>query len=157
MTNGSFRGKPTKSHIIWSRQTRDGATKKQFDHGHFEKWATHCGFDFEQATRVDHDRGDEPRTQYRCVFKWGRIDGETIELGDEEWSLGSQRTPRTFIELDSEGLARVKGWEFETVMDITEMRHKGPELLIKTAGGDKKRLNGRKFMKHPRKRQRDRR
>jgi hypothetical protein len=155
VTDGSFRGKPSKSHIIWTRQTRNGAASKKFDHDHFEKWASHCGFDFEQSTRVDHDRSDEPRTQYRCIFKWGRIESETMEMGDEEWSLGSQKTPRTFIELDGEGLARVKGWEFETVMDVVEMRHKGPELLIKTADGTQKRLNGRKFVKHPRERQRD--
>lgn len=156
MTNGSFRGKPSKSHIIWTRETRNGATNKQFDHAHFEKWVDHCGFDFQQATRVDHDRADEPRTQYRCVFKWGRMEGETMELGDEEWSLGTQKTPRTFIELDDEGLARVKGWSFETVMNVTDMRHKGPELLIVTASGDKKRLNGRKFVEDSRERQRDR-
>jgi hypothetical protein len=155
VTNGSFRGKPSKSHIIWTRETRNGATNKRFDYEHFEKWTEHCGFDFDTTTRVDHDRADEPRMQYRCVFNWGNVSEETIEFGDEEWSLGNQKTPRTFVEIDSEGLARLKGWNFETVLDITEMRHKGPELLIKTAGGDKKRLNGRKFVEHPRKRQRE--
>lgn len=156
MTNASFGGRPSKSHIIWTRETRNGATKKRFDNDRFEKWATHCGFDFETATRVDHERAEEPREQYRCVFKWGKIDTETIELGDESWSLGEQKTPRTFIEIDDAGMARVKGWNFETVMDVKKMRHKGPELLIETADSDQKRLNGRKFVKNPRKRQRDR-
>lgn len=154
MTDGSFRGKPSRAHIVWTRQTRDGATTKQFDHDRFEKWANHCGFDFERETRVDHDRAGEPRTQYRCVFRWGQSGGETAELGDEEWSFGNQKTPRTFIELDERGLARVKGWSFETVLDVAEMRHKGPELLIETASGDRKRLNGRKFVEVPRERQR---
>ena len=155
MGNRSFRGKPSKSHIIWKRTTRDGVETRRFDENHFEKWANHCGFDFETATRVDHDRAEEPRKQYRVVFRWGKIESDTIEFGDEEWSLGSQKTPRTFIEVDSEGHARVKGWEFEAVVEIREMRHKGPELLIKTENNGAKRLNGRKFVEHPRKRQRE--
>lgn len=91
MTTGSFRGKPTKSHIVWGRQTHNGPTKKTVDCDRFEKWATHCGFDSEQATRVDHDH--EPRIQYRCILKCGRIEGETMDLGDEKWSLGGQKTP----------------------------------------------------------------
>lgn len=155
MTDGEFRGKPSKSHIIWERETRKGVTKKRFDSDHFRKWARHCGFDFETTTRVDHDRADEPRDQFRVVFKWGTTDGEQIEFGDEAWEFGEQKTPRTFIEVDEAGLARVKGWRFERVLDITMMRHKGPELLIETATGEKKRLNGRKFVTHPRKRQRE--
>lgn len=155
MRKRSFRGKPSKSHIIWARETRDGVGKKLFDSVHFEKWVKHCGFDFETEVRVDHDRGGEPREQYRCVFTWGETEGETIELGEEEWTMGRQKTPRTFIEIDSEGKARVKGWRFETTVDIVQMRHKGPELLIETADGDRKRLNARKFLTHPRERQRD--
>lgn len=155
MTRGSFRGKPSKSHIIWTRETRDGVQQKRFDHEHFEKWTNHCGFDFDTTTRVDHDRGDEPRPQYRCVFKWGEISDEKIEFDDEEWSLGHQKTPRTFIEIDGTGIARIKGWEFETVFDIVELRHKGPELLIRTASDDTKRLNGRKFVEKPRDQQRE--
>ncbi len=49
----------------------------------------------------------------------------------------------------------MNGWEFETLTDIIEMCHKGPEPLIEAADGVKKRLNGRPFMKHPRERQRD--
>lgn len=155
MAKKSFRGKPSKTHIIWTRTTRDGAESRRFDESHFQKWATHCGFDFETATRVDHDRSETPRTQHRVVFRWGTIESETIELGDEEWSLGSQKTPRTFIEIDDTGSARVKGWEFETVVGIREMRHKGPELLINTENNGSKRLNGRKYVEHPRERQRD--
>ena len=93
MTGGSFRGKPSNSHIIWTRETRDGATKRRFDHDHFRKWADHCGFDFETATRVDHDRADEPRTQYRCVFTWETMAEETIEFGGED--EGGERLERT--------------------------------------------------------------
>jgi hypothetical protein len=141
-----FRAKPSKSHIIWTRSTRDGATRKRFDDDHFEKWATHCGFDFERTNRIDHERGSAPRDQCRCVFSWGKMSEESIELDGESWDFGDQKTPRTFIE---------KGWEFETVYDIKTMRHKGPELLIETATKGNKRLNGREFVSEPRERQRD--
>ena len=154
MTTGGFRDKPSNSHIIWTRETRDSVQKKRFDESHFEKWANHCGFDFEISKRVDHARAEKPREQYRCVFKWGQTSSESIEFGDEEWELGNQKTPRTFVEIDAEGMARVKGWQFETVLDIAEMRHKGPELLIKTADGSKKRVNGRRFVTKPRDQQR---
>lgn len=153
MSDRTFRGKPSKTHIIWTRETRDGATRKRFDEGHFKKWADHCGFEFETATRVDHDRADDPRTQYRCVFAWGTVESESVEFGGEEWEFGEQRTPRTFIEIDETGMARVKGWSFESVYDIVELRHKGPELLFRTAGSKAKRLNGRRFVTDPRERQ----
>jgi hypothetical protein len=156
MKSGGFRSKPSPAHIVWtSGGGRESAGKIRFDHEHFEKWASHCGFEFETDSRVDHDRAEEPRNQYRCVFAWGETAGETIEMGDEQWSLGTQTTPRTFIEIDEKAEARVKGWSFETLFDVVEMRHKGPELLIRTASGDRKRLNGRKFLTDPRSQQRD--
>jgi len=156
MKRRGFRSKPSPSHIIWTRGAGgDTGGTKRFDDAHLEKWARHCGFDFEREQRVDHDRADEPREQCRVVFTWGATDGETISLDGEEWSMGTQQTPRTFVEIDSEGLARVKGWTFESVLDVREMRHKGPELLIVTADGDKKRLNARKFVEDPRERQRE--
>lgn len=153
MTDGSFRGKPSKAHIVWTRETRKGTCRKRFDHDHFKRWATRYGFDFETETRVDHDRSDDPRTQYRCVFSWGNMSGDTIEFDDQEWSLGEQRTPRTFIEVDASAGVRIKGWEFESVLEVVEMRHDGPDLLIETADGEKKRVDGRKFVTHPRNRQ----
>jgi hypothetical protein len=42
-----------------------------------------------------------------------------------------------FIELDKEGLARVKIGDVEEIYNIVEMRHDGAALLIKTAGGEK--------------------
>lgn len=156
MKSGGFRSKPTPTHIIWVRGgARESGGKKRFDDRHFEKWANHVGLDFERETLVDHERADEPRMQHRVVFTWGQTDPETISLGEDEWSLGTQKTPRTFIEVDEAGLARIKGWSFETVLDVVDMRHKGPELLIETAEGEKKRLNGRKFVADPRAQQRE--
>jgi len=155
MTKRGFRRKPSPSHIIWVRgaDRGSGSGKKQFDSGHFEKWATRAGFDFERETRVDHDRAEEPRTQHRVVFRWGTSDSETISLGDEEWSMGAQQTPRTFIEIDDAGMARIKGWTVEATLDVVEMRHKGADLLIESADGEKKRLNAHKFVSDPRKQQ----
>jgi hypothetical protein len=153
--NGSFRGKPSRSYIVWTRKTRDGAGKKRIDQEHFERWANHFGFDFESEMRVDHGRAEEPRQQYRCVFAWGETEGETIRLGDEEWSMGRQKTPRTFVEIDGAGLARVKSWEFETTVDVVGMRHDGPELLVETAAGEQKRLDARRFVTPPRERDHD--
>ncbi|MHB9286169.1 hypothetical protein ACKVMT_03915 [Halobacteriales archaeon Cl-PHB] len=150
----SFRGKPSETHIIWTRETRDGAGNKRFDHNHFRKWAEHCGFDFETTTRVDHERAEEARQQYRCVFRWGKTDTETIEMGDEAWAMGSQRTPRTFVEIDEAGVARIQGWTFDVVLDVVMLRHKGPELFLESVDGEKKRLNARQFVQSPRKRQR---
>lgn len=150
MKGGSFRSKPSKTHIIWTRESRNENAKKRFDEAHFEKWAGHYGFDFENETRVDHDRGDEPREQYRCVFTWETVDGETLELGDEEWTLGQQKTPRTFVEIDAMGIARVRGWTSEAVLNVVQMRHDGPVLLVETAGEERKRIDGRELATHPR-------
>lgn len=110
MKKRGFRSKPSPSHNIRIRGADSADGKKRVDHRHFEKWATHCGFDFERETRVDHDRADEPRQQHRVVFRWGKSDAETIELGDEERSMGAQKTPRTFIEFEEAGVAHIKGW-----------------------------------------------
>lgn len=157
MGNRGFRSKPSPTHIIWIRggdRTSTGG-KKQFDTDYFGKWAKRAGFDFEQETRVDHDRAEEPRTQHRVVFRWGTSESETISLGDEEWSMDAQKTPRTFIEVDDAGLARIKGWTVEATLDVVEMRHKGADLLIESADGEKKRLNAHKFVSDPRDRQQD--
>lgn len=146
---GSFRGKPTKAHILWSRETRDGTARKRFDHEYLKRWAAHYDVDFDTDTRVDHDRGDEPRAQFRCVFVWEQMDSDSIELGDEEWSFGGQRTPRTFVEIDEKGLARVRDWDGERVLDLRELRHDGPILLAKRATGDTERLDARKLSERP--------
>jgi hypothetical protein len=137
-----YRDRPSKAHIIWTRETRDGAGTKRFDGERFEKWADHCGFDFETTRRTDHDRADESRRQFQCIFAWGTSNSERIELGDEEWELASQETPQTFIEIDEEGVARLKGWNSETLCDIREMRFEESTLRIRTQSGDTKRVDG---------------
>ena len=149
VSGDSFRSKPSDAHIIWRRETRDGAGRERFDQNRFRAWADHYGFDFETATRVDHDRASEPRQQYRCVFRWEQLAEETIEFGDDEWTLGEQRTPRTFIEIDAATAVRIRGWEFESVFDVVEMRHDGSTLLFETANGATKQLDGQAFATPP--------
>lgn len=145
MKIGSFRGKPSQSHILWSREARSGGSSKRFDDQHFKKWVNHCGFDFDKQQRIDHERAEESRTQFRCVFRWGKREQQEMEIGDRDFQLGSQKTPVTFLEIDQEGFARVKVGSTEEVFDITEMRHDGAALLITTATGDKKKLDGKKL------------
>ena len=145
MKIGSFRGRPSKTHLLWSRKAASGSASKRFDDKLFRKWTEHHGFDFDKQMRIDHDRADESRTQFRCVFAWGRRKGKEVEIGDREVKLGSQKAPKTFIEIDEAGLARVKAGSVEEVYNIVEMRYDGAALLIKTASGEKKKVDGKKL------------
>lgn len=141
MTGDSFRGKPSKTHIIWQRETRTGTAQTQFDSEHFRKWVSHCGFEFESATRTDHERADEPREQFRAIFHWTTTAGETLEMDGDTWELGNQKTPRTFVEIDKHGHVRAKGWEFEAVFEAVELYHDGHELIFETKSGETKRIH----------------
>jgi hypothetical protein len=142
---GSFRGRPSKKHLLWIQETRDGTTTKRFDDGRFRKWVRHCGFDFERAMRTDRERAKESRAQFRCVFRWGRMEGEHVELGEESWDLGNQRTPLAFIELDEKGMARVKAGSTEEIFDLVKLRYDGQALLLETTDERKMKLDGRKL------------
>jgi hypothetical protein len=142
---GSFRGRPSKRHILWTQETRDGTTTKRFDDDRFRQWVEHCGFDYDRSIRTDHDRAEESRTQFRCVFRWGRMEGQSVELGDESWNLGTQRTPVAFIEIDDEGLAQVKAGSREEIVDLVELRYEQANLLFETDEGQKRKLDGRKL------------
>jgi hypothetical protein len=144
-----YRDRPSETHIIWTRRTRNGATKKRFDTDRFERWAAHYGFDAEQMRRTDHERSEESRLQMRCVFAWGERDAESFEFGDEEWEIASQETPQTFVEIDEKGLARLEGWETETLCDIREMQFDGPVLHITTADGESLRVDGQDLADAP--------
>jgi len=130
--------------MLWT-SSGNSSTTKRFDDQLFKRWVGHHGFDFDKQMRIDHDRADESRTQFRCVFKWGRRKGKRVEIDGKEVELGSQKTPKNFIEIDSQGHARVKAGSVEEVYNIVEMRYDGPALLIKTAGGEKKKLDGQKL------------
>lgn len=131
--------------MLWTRTTDSGKPMKRFDDTQFKRWVNHCGFDFDTRKRIDHDRADSSRTQYRCVFRWGKTQQKEVEIADKEVTLGSQKTPLAFIEIDEEGLARVKVGDTEEVFNLVEMRYDGPALLLKSASGDKKKLDGEKL------------
>lgn len=144
-----YRDRPSETHIIWTRTMRNGATKKRFDTDRFETWADHYGFEVEETRRTDHERAEESRLQMRCVFAWGERDAESFEFGDDEWEIASQETPRTFVEIDEKGIARLEGWETETLCDVREMQFDGPALHITTAEGDSLRADGRDLSTSP--------
>ena len=143
-----FGSKPSEAHVIWRSGRNNDGTKK-FDFEYLELWAAHFGVDFEQWTRVDHDRGDEPREQFACVFRWSKSGGQELSVGDEEWTMGSQRKPRTFLEIDEEGTVRLRGWDTEATIDIEELVPKKTVVKLKTGDGTVKQLDVRKLSKRP--------
>jgi len=147
---GAFGKKPSNSHVIWTNRSGDGNGKKKFDFEYLELWSAHFGVDFETRTRVDHERSDEPREQHVVVFEWEALDVETIELGGNEWQMGGQRTPRTFIEVDSRGEGRIKSWSSEVVVDFRELWLDGPAVRMKTSEHGTKAIDARKLLKEER-------
>jgi len=145
---GAFGKKPSDSHVIWTNRSGEGKGKKKFDFEYLELWAAHFGVDFETRTRVDHARSDDPRAQYVVIFEWEELDVETIELGDREWSMGQQRTPRTFIEIDSRGEGRIKSWSSEVVVDFRELWLDGPAVKMQTSEHGKKAIDARKLLEN---------
>jgi hypothetical protein len=126
----TFGGKPSETHLIW-RQS--GTGEKRFDEDALRKWCDAHGVDFEQSKRVDHDRGDQPRQQHRLVFAWAEAASESFAVGDDEWEIETQKTPRTFVEIDSLGESRVKSWDSEHVLDIEELWYDGSALVFEAA------------------------
>lgn len=63
----------------------------------------------------------------------------------KEWEPGDQKTPKTFIEIDSKAIARITGWEDEFVVTIDSMKHDGRVLLIRTADGETLEIDSAEF------------
>jgi len=141
-------GRPSETHIIWSRETRDGVTRKQFDSDQFEEWAKQYGVAFEREERVDHERAMDERTQYRCVFARSS-DNEQSPLAERAWQPGEGEAPRTFIEIDSEGVARVQGWDNQAIVDITALLQRGSRLLVRTADDETMPIDARALAEPP--------
>jgi hypothetical protein len=114
----TFGGKPSDSHVIWRGL---GGSVKRFDERLLRRWCSKYGVDYESSKRVDHDRGSDPRQQHRIVFAWDDSASESFAVGDDEWEIRTQKTPRTFIEIDSEGEARIRSWDSERVLDVHEL------------------------------------
>lgn len=145
---GIFGSKPSDGHVIW-RSGRDNEGKKKFDFEYLELWAAHFGVDYEEWERTDHDRGDEPRAQYAIVFRWSAGGGQEISLGEKSWTMGKKKTPRTFVEIDGNGIARFKGWSSEAILDVDELVVDGTKFKLRTADGETKRLDVKKLAKKP--------
>lgn len=143
---GTFGQKPSNSHVVWTNRSGDGTGKKRFDFDFLERWADHLGIDFENRTRVDHDRSEEPRKQHLVVIEWATSKNETVEMGDSSWELGGNETPRTFVEIDETGMARLRSWGHEAVLDLRELWIDGPVMRMKTANHGKKALDTRKLL-----------
>jgi hypothetical protein len=143
---GTFGKKPSNSHVVWTNREGEGRGKKRFDFEYLKLWAANFGVDYETRTRVDHDRADEPRDQHLVVFEWATAKNQTIEMGDKTWEVGGNETPRTFVEIDEAGDARIKSWDHEVVVDIREMYLEGPVLRMRTANRGKKALDTRKLL-----------
>ncbi|WP_335999722.1 hypothetical protein [Halorientalis halophila] len=127
--------KPSERHFLW-KPDEDHDTKR-FDRNYFEKWCRHLGLDFETYSRVDHERAEESRTQYQCVFSTESGSGDSFSVGGEEWDIQTGESPRTFIEIDEEGVMRIQGWTTERILDVTELWHDGPELYVAAEGKEK--------------------
>jgi len=118
MKSSGFGSKPSRTHVVWT----DGPSgaNKRFDGSLLKQWCEKFDFDFDVYRRADHDRGDGARKQYRCVFSWQTDAGDTIEFGGTEWTLETDRIPRTFVEIDGDGMMRVRGWEIDRILDVRD-------------------------------------
>ena len=140
MEPSTFRGKPSDSHVIWRRSGAGESVPKRFDERRLREWCSERGVDFETDRRVDHDRSDQPRKQYRCVFAWA----------DEEWEIATRETPRTFLKIDDAGATRVKSWDEEYVLGVEELTLDGGAFVFRAAQFDgTKRLDARKLKARP--------
>ena len=67
-------------------------------------------------------------------------------MGDATWELGGNETPRTFVEIDEAGEARLKGRSSEVVVDVRELWIDGPVLRLRTVDHGKKALDARTLL-----------
>jgi len=71
-------------------------------------------------------------------------------VGGDEWEIATQETPRTFLEIDEAGEARLKSWTDEYVFDLDELWADGAAVAFRATGIDgAKRLDSRKLTGPP--------
>ena len=143
---GDFGQRPSETHVVWTNRDGEGHGKKRFHFEYLERWADHRGVDYEERTRVDHERAEEPREQHAVVFAWAETDAETFELGDRSWTMSERDAPRTFVEVDEAGDVRVRGWDHESVLDVRELWFDGPVLKLRTVERGTVALDTRKLL-----------
>jgi hypothetical protein len=144
---GFFDSKPSEAHVVWQSGPDDGTTK--FDFEYLELWAAHFGVEYKEWDRVDHERGDESRKQHVCVFARTKTGGNEVSLDGETWTMGATEKPRTFIEIDTEGMLRLQGWTTERIVDLDELVIDGTTLKLRTATGDTKSLDTSRLASRP--------
>ena len=84
------------------------------------------------------------------MFTWTSEEGESFDMGDEEWDISTGKTPRMFLEIDDAGEARLKSWSSERVLDIEELWLDGEALVFDADGLDgAKRLDTRTLRERP--------
>lgn len=131
MRKPAFGGGPSETHVLW---TDEGG--KRFDAERLRTWCDRQDLTLERDKRVDHDRGDDPREQYRIVITWSEGESESFDMGDKEWSMTTQKSPRTFVEIDSKGWARIAAPDGERILDLRELWTDGAALRFKATSMD---------------------
>lgn len=135
MERRSIKKKPSKAHIVWTPDPdRD---LKRFDERHMRKWCNYLGADFEKYSRVDHDRGEDSRTQYQCVFTYQKDGRKAVNVGGKQLTMKTSEIPDTFIELDEEGVMRIQGKSKAQILDVQEFWHKGRVIFVRAKNRDK--------------------
>jgi hypothetical protein len=146
MRAADFGGKPTGAHVLWQTNSSTDSGNTLFDERKLHTWCNKYDVDYDVKTDADHEITGGPRKQYLCTFAWQKDEQSSVGFGDEEWSIDSKQTPQTFIEIDSEGTARVKGWNAESELELEELWCDGPALVLKTAAeAEAKRLDVRRL------------
>jgi hypothetical protein len=136
--------KPSPAHIIWQEKTNTGK-KKHFDFQQLRFWAAQFSLSYTERRRVDGERAAAPRDQHVIIFAEEEPYTEAISVGEETWSLAPQSTPRTFLEIDEAGAARVQGWEKSMCYNIVELIVDGPSVVYRTVDGDTHELEIQQF------------
>ena len=134
MRSPAFGGHPSDTHVLWEDGGGNGG--KRFDEDRLQAWCQRHGLEYETDQRVDHDRGEDLREQYRIVFAWSSGESESFDVDGEEWDITTQETPETFLEIDSEGMARVSARGTEQILDLQELWTDGPALCFRSASMD---------------------
>ena len=125
--------KPSQTHIVWIAGD-DPEENRRFHEAELRRWAARYARDYETLTRIDRDRSTDPRTQYRCTFAWESGEAESFSMDGESWSIGADRVPVSFFEIDAAGQARVGECGTEYVLDVAELAHHGPRLMFREVG-----------------------
>lgn len=138
--------RPTSKHVAWQAEKDEDGTCIAPEI--LVKWAKRKGHDIRQPKHADGERGPEPRHQLQCVFSWKETETETLNMGECQWNLDVPEQPERYIEVDTEGIARVVTWDESVVVNLETLRVDG-ECLVMTGAEffGEKRLNGEELAK----------